>query len=74
MWHGIFALFLRSMRSDARSLVVHLSWSLLVVGVYVGNTAVERSMSGGKCRLRLDPVMVVLVKRRAQQVECNHQN
>lgn len=35
MWHGIFALFLRSMRSDARSLVVHLSWSLLVVGVYV---------------------------------------
>jgi hypothetical protein len=33
--HGIFPLFLRSMRSDARSLVVHLSWSLLVIGVYV---------------------------------------
>lgn len=35
MWRGIFALFFRSLRSDSRSIWVHLSWLFLLLVIYV---------------------------------------
>ncbi len=36
MLRGVFALFFRSLRSDARSLWVHASWLLLLIVIYLG--------------------------------------
>jgi ABC-type transport system involved in multi-copper enzyme maturation permease subunit len=35
MWRGVFALFFRSLRIDARSLRMHLMWFLLAVVIYL---------------------------------------
>jgi hypothetical protein len=41
MWRGIFALFFRSLRSDARAVWVHASWFFLLIIIYVAMSVAQ---------------------------------